>query len=246
MDWDDSGITLLNLDRSCDRLQHFMTVNAHLRNVERFSAIDGQAVSQEELRAQGALEGIPPYTPGALGVYLSHLAQWERAVTTGRIQTVAEDDAIFSHAFSTLQPHLVEVAGDDWDFILWGWNFDAFLWVDLIPNVSPAVIRTFQDRLRFGLSEFQEQQLEHSLFKLLHFFGLMCYSVSPRGARRMLDFCIPLRPMTIPFPGFDVVIENQGMDYMLNGIIPQMNAFVCLPPLVVSENRHETSTVQGS
>lgn len=237
------AVTVINLERSADRLHQFMRTNAHLRDVHRFNAIDSREISREDLRRKGLLEGDPDYTPGAIGNFLSHVAQWKDAILTGEPRTVAEDDAVFSYDFDTSHRALLQAAGAEWDFIIWGWNFDAYLWVDLIPGVSAGVIQTFEDQLRSGIVEFQFQCSGRSLFKLLHFFGVFCYSVSPKGARRLCDFCLPLRPMLIPFPRFDVVIENRTVDHMMNGVVHQMNAFVCIPPLVVSANRHETSTV---
>ncbi len=237
------GISLINLDRSPERLAAFHARNPHLEDVRRFSAIDGRRLVRSDLVKQGLLEGEPDYTPGALGLFLSHVELWRGVVQSGQEMTIAEDDAVFSHHFPEFSRTLVNSAGPDWDVIFWGWNFDVYLWVDLIPGVSPAVIRTFQDRLRDGIDAFQAQKLSPRLFKLLHFFGTVCYSVSPKGAKALLDFCLPLRPMLVPFPGFDVVVGNRGVDHLLNGILPDLKAFVSIPPLVVTENRHEISTI---
>jgi glycosyl transferase family 25 len=236
-------ISLINLDRSPDRLAAFHARNPHLGDVTRFRAVDGRELVRPRLVEQGLLRGEPNYTPGALGVFLSHVELWRTATKTKQAVTIAEDDAIFSRHFDRSSRALTEAAGPDWDLILWGWNFDVFLWIDLIPGVSPAVIRTFQERLREGVDAFQSQDLSPRLFRLLHFFGMVCYSVSPKGAGSLLDFCLPLRPMLIPFRGFDVTVENRGVDHLLNAVVPDLKAFVSIPPLVVTENRHETSTV---
>ncbi len=202
-------------------------------------------VNREELVKQGILTGEPDYTPGALGVFLSHVEQWKTCVRTGEVMTVVEDDAIISEEFESCSQSLIESVGPDWDVIYWGWNFDAYLWVDLLPGVCPAVIETFQNLLRDRVECFQSQRIPRQLFKILHLFGMVCYSVTPRGAQAMLDFCLPLRPMLVSFRDFEVRVENNGVDYMLNAILPDLRGFVCMAPLVVTENRHENSTVRN-
>jgi GR25 family glycosyltransferase involved in LPS biosynthesis/tetratricopeptide (TPR) repeat protein len=235
------AIDVINLDRSPDRFAGFISRNAHLRGARRFRAVDGRQVARADLARQGLLRGAPAYSPGAIGNFLSHTALWQAAVRTGEVVTVAEDDAVVARDFEACAGSLLASAGADWDVVFWGWNFDAYLWVDLLPGISPAVVQTFQDRMRNGIAGFQDQRLPRRLVRLLHQFGTACYSVTPNGARRMLEFCLPLRPMLTSWRGFDVKVENRSLDCMLNGIIPDLNAFVCIPPLVVVENRHEDS-----
>lgn len=239
-------LTLINLDRSTDRLRQFTAVNAHLRDVERFSAVDGQKLTREELRANGLMIGEPEYPMPTLGIFLSHRALWDRTIETEQPHTVFEDDAIVSRDFEAAQRRLLDAAGPGWDFILWGWNFDAYLWVDLLPGVSPAVIQTFQDRLRRGVADFQDQRPHRCLLKLLHFFGLVSYSVSPAGARRLRDYCFPLRPMRIEFASFDVAVVTKGVDRTMNGVVSQMNSYVCVPPLVITENLADSGSSRRS
>jgi glycosyl transferase family 25 len=72
----------------------------------------------------------------------------------------------------------------------------------------------------------------------------MAYTVSPSGAKALMDICLPLRDTLIPFVGYGVVIENETIDSMMNQAYPQLKAYVCMPPLAISENRHETSNTR--
>ena len=75
---------LINLDRSEDRLEEFYRVNLHIKDIERFSAIDGRGLRQT-LKEKGLLQegfGVD-YTDGGLGCAMSHKAQWERAGASG-------------------------------------------------------------------------------------------------------------------------------------------------------------------
>ena len=91
---------LINLDRSTERLETFYRMNSHIKDIERFSAIDGRGIRQT-LKEKGLLQesfGVD-YTDGALGNAMSHKALWERAVASGEALTVIEDDAVFCKNF---------------------------------------------------------------------------------------------------------------------------------------------------
>lgn len=237
------AVHVITLDRTPERREKFSRRNAHLQRVVRFSAVDGKQLDLAALRRDGLLQGDPPYTPGAIGASLSHATLWRKAAASGETLTIAEDDAVFAGNFATASAGLLAALPADWDFVLWGWNFDAYLWVDLIPGVSPAVLSMDQNRMRQNIEVFPQQTVTPQPMKLLHSFGLPCYSVSPRGVQRMLEFCLPVRPLMIAFEGFGVVVENRSLDMMLNGIMPKLNGFVSIPPLVLTENRKEQSTI---
>jgi GR25 family glycosyltransferase involved in LPS biosynthesis len=237
------AVHVITLDRTPERREKFGRRNAHLQRVVRFSAVDGKQLDLAALRRDGLLQGDPPYTPGAIGAALSHATLWRKAAATGETLTIAEDDAVFAQNFEAASAQLLATLPADWEFVLWGWNFDAYLWVELIPGVSPAVLTMDQNRMRQNIEAFPEQTVAPQPMKLLHSFGLPCYSVTPRGAQRMLEFCLPIRPLMIAFEGFGVVVENRSGDMMLNGIMPKLNGFVSIPPLVLTENRRELSTI---
>src|SRR5258708_18230143 len=78
-------IQLINLDRSPERLQQFTAVNGHLTNVERFPAIDGGRQDIAALTRNGTIEEavIERYTAGNLGLALTPLTLWEKAIAAG-------------------------------------------------------------------------------------------------------------------------------------------------------------------
>lgn len=83
-------VHLINLDRSAKRLADFRTLNGHLSEVLRFSAIDGQRLNVPKLVRAGVAEGdiLTSYTLGAVGAAMSHIALWEIAVSTGALVTI--------------------------------------------------------------------------------------------------------------------------------------------------------------
>ena len=238
-------LALLNLDRSPDRLAEFVRVNGHLGTVTRFAAVDGRTLDPQILVAQRLVEPavLPTYTPGALGAACSHLGLWAKAVEEARAITVCEDDAILHRQFPALADGLIATLPPDWDVVLWGWNFDSYLQFDLLAGVSTCLAAFNQATMRGGIDAFQNHAAAPRLFRLLRAFGTACYSISPKGAAILRSHCIPLRPMPVWFDGLNREIPNTGLDIMMNAAYPSIQAYVSFPPLAITENRHETSTI---
>lgn len=238
-------VQLINLDRSPERLAEFQARNAHLSDVRRFAAIDGRTVDRAALVERSLFDGRTRYGNGAVGVALSHLQLWQAAIDGGQPLTICEDDAIFHRDFESRAAAAIGGLAPGWDLILWGWNFDSFLQFDLVPGCSWCLAQFDQAQMRKGIDAFQGHAVAPTLYKLLRAFGIVCYTISPLGAARLRQAVLPIRPLEVYFPGLNRKIPNLGIDIVMNALYPRLNAFVCLPPLVITENRHEISTVQG-
>ncbi len=234
---------LLNLDRSADRLATFKRTNPAHAKIERFSAIDGALANRARLVANDVISADLRYSDGALGCAMTHLVQWRDAVTANEAITVIEDDAILAGNFVAEVERLT--AGGDWDYVAWGWNFDAWMSFDVIPGLAPCLSLFDQDELRAQSHRFPAEHVQSSLFRLRSAFGTISYSVSPRGAQKLLNFCMPLRPMSVSYPGHSKPMPNVGIDNMLALAWPHISAHVALPPLAVTNNERATSTVQS-
>jgi hypothetical protein len=75
--------------------------------------------------------------------------------------------------------------------------------------------------------------------------GLPCYSVSPKGARALRDFCLPLRPMQLRLPGENRFLRNIGIDCMMAALYPDLQAFASFPPLAVTRNEPAAGAPDG-
>lgn len=240
-------IHLINLDRSVERLERFKRSNARLAaRFIRWSAVDGRAVDPAPLIEQGRIDRavLATFSPGAVGCALSHLALWERAIQTAAALTLCEDDAIFNPGFPEAAEAALAGLPPDWDFVMWGWNFDSYLTFQMLPGVSPCVASFDQRAMSAGIRNFQQQTIAFQLYRLLRGFGTICYSISPKGAAALYRHCLPLRPMPVYFPGLNRTMANTGIDVMMNATYPAINAFVSFPPLVLAENEASGSTVQ--
>jgi glycosyl transferase, family 25 len=245
-------VKVLNLDKSPERLALFLKTNQHLNTISRISAIDGRMQSRKELQAKNILAGdMHGYSAGAIGCALSHLKQWKVAVQENKVLTIAEDDAIFHHQFELFAEKILSMLPKNWDIIQWGWNFDAILAFDLLPGVSICAGTFDQSSLRANTHIFQSLPIGPVPYRLKRSFGTVCQSVSPSGAEKLLKHCLPIRELDtyyplLDYPLLDRFLHNRGIDTMMNDLYPQINAYVCVPPLVVTKNEHELSTIQSA
>jgi glycosyl transferase family 25 len=240
-------IHVINLDRGADRLEAFRRLNAHLRDVVRFPAVDGMRLDLLGMTRHGDMDPalLEIYTRGAVGNVMSHLALWEQAIADDAVLTICEDDSIFNRNFVATAQALIARLPAGWDWISWGWNFNSFMQMDFLPGVTPCTLVPQQKRMRMGVEAFQAQVIAPAAFPLLQAFGLPCYTISPKGAREFRARCWPIRQMRLTMP-MGYFLDNVGIDVMTSMAYPVTQSFVCFPPLVISKNEADKSTVQGT
>jgi len=224
-------IHLINLDLSVDRLRKFHIRNSDLGSVLRVSAIDGRELDRSKLIADGIITNDLPYSPGSLGCSLSHISLWQKAVSQNTIVTIFEDDAICTRKFREKANIFLSKVPRDWELILWGFDHaQKFIWVNL--GFSNAKFEFYTEKSAEQTIDIQTSEFSSIPIKIAHSFGLYGYSVTPKGARTLLNFCLPLRKRFISFPGTGVVIDDICVDCTMCGIYSTMQAFACVPPLV--------------
>jgi len=240
----DVVVFYLNLARRKDRRDRFLAANATIARFHRWEAIDGSTLHVDELVRRGLLaEPLEAYTRGALGCALSHKGLWDHCAAGNTAITVCEDDAIFNRHFARRAETVLAALPNNWDIILWGWNFDAILHVDLIPGMKQAVMQFDAAALADRSCEFQEKAYEILPMRLVTAFGTICYSLSPHGARSLGERCFPLRNEFIPIAGMGRQLMNFGIDTIMNKHYSALQSYVSFPPLVWTDNDKSTSDV---
>ena len=233
---------MLNLVRSKERRVSFREFNKHL-TYEYFNAIDGRDLTIEQIRASGLFEENLPFPSlGAYGCALSHLKLWEISIDKNFPITVAEDDAIFRHDFLVQSNKVISTLPSDWDFILWGWNFDSVLSVNLLP--APIVMLSNQELMRKNAEVFQNQQSPSLPLALDKCFGIPAYTISPKGANRFKNLCYPMENFELKFPVLKNKMPTTGIDLAMARFFSTTKSFVSFPPLVITKNEHSISTIQ--
>ena len=237
-------VLYINLERRKDRNERFLMTNSAIAEFRRWNAVDGRDLCVEDLVRDDILAGpLRAYTPGALGVAASHRQIWQHCVSSGTPVTVAEDDAIFNRRFADKAARLLAALPSDWDIVLWGWNFDVMLHVDLFEGMEQCVMRF--DAARFGprVCEFQDRDYDVLPMRLIGAYGTVCYSVSPKGAGRLLESCFPLKKERVPIAALRRKLPNTGIDTVMNKYYRKMKSYVSFPPLVWTENDKTTSDI---
>lgn len=240
-------VNYLNLDRRPDRNLAFLELNRSVVDCRRIAAVDGSRLSRDELVASGIIEpDLNNYSSGALGAAVSHLRVWRLAVEENVTLTVAEDDAVFNCFFVKSAYQILGRLPTDWDIILWGWNFDSILHVGLFDGLNEAISHFSRRTLSDDIVRFRERIIEAAPLKLINAFGTVCYTISPRGAGKLLDRCFPLRNEVIPVPGLNANLCNMGIDTAMNKHYRELKAYACFPPLVWTENDKSQSDILPS
>ena len=174
---------------------------------------------------------------------MSQKKVWEECISTAAAVTVAEDDAVFNRHFADKAGTTLAALPPDWDIVLWGWNFDAPLHVEVIAGLKQSYLRFDGRRLGPRLHEFQEMDYRVMPFRLLGVFGMPCYSISPQGARRLSELCFPLRREPVPVPSLGRNLPNATLDTLMNKHYGSLKAYVAMPPLVWTENDKRASDI---
>jgi glycosyl transferase, family 25 len=233
-------VRVISLARETGRRDEFLRRNAHLPSVF-FDAVDGRALSMNEIRATGLFmpEVEATYDAHAYGVALSHWHLWNEAAAGSEPVTIAEDDAVFRRDFEARSEDMLAALPADWDMVLWGWNFNSALRVHPMGSAGPVEMLFDQSLLRESLDSFQALQTPVHAFKLDKAFGLFAYALSPKGAAAMLENCFPQRQLAVWFPVFKAHQPNVGLDVATNAAYLETQCFACFPPLAASPNVRE-------
>ena len=237
---------VINLARNPQRLKRFLEQNATARlHIERFEAVDGSKIDLVDAVANGTIVRGAKYTPGAIGVAMSHRAIWRDSIARKKCALVFEDDVILRRDLGDLLPKLVSQLPESWDIMLLGYNTDSILdlglgcgKISLYGSFSVAYPTSSE------LSAFADSNEPVGTYKLNGAFGISGYAISPRGAERLLSKCFPMDNRVIPIPALGRGIVLTGLDGMLNAFFRRISAFACFAPLVLPINDRSSSSVQ--
>jgi GR25 family glycosyltransferase involved in LPS biosynthesis len=233
---------VISLERTPQRWRAFEAANEGGPAYTRFDAIDGLKIDPLELISSGMMAEGLSYTHGAIGCALSHIAFWRACAVADGPVTVCEDDAILHPAFESCAAAAADLK-PDFDLILWGWNFNSVLAGELFDG-APFAMGFDEALMSQATAAFRNGRPTPILLRLHRAFGTPCYTLSPRGAAKLLALCLPLVPGRVFFPLLNRESENTGLDIPLNAAYPKIAAYAALPPLALTLNVAALSTVE--
>jgi GR25 family glycosyltransferase involved in LPS biosynthesis len=234
---------VINLDRCPEKYQRFLERNAGCKIAfERFSAINGLELTDEEVMAMGLVAPGAKFTRGAVGgaASLWRILNWIAGQNEPAL--VFEDDCTVRHDIIARLEMLLPTLGN-WDLLVLGYNTDSVLDLELAPGMkSMMVFRPARPDDRTD-AVFQRADSHVAALRLNTCFGPAANLISPAGAKRLLELCFPMdnRPVQIEALG-NRMLPTAGLDGMGNSTYRFMQAYACFAPLVVPRNDNATST----
>ena len=238
---------VISLDNYPDKYAQFLARNSRDDlSFTKFSAIDGKTLNKDFLIDHGVISSDLDYQIGILGNAMSHLSLWNLAIQTDSIIHIAEDDAVFRRDLGLQMRQVLEsYPTNDFDLIFWGFNRDlnaAFQ----IPGLGSCMVVMNEGDIKNedDLTAFQTSSSPVLLAKSTRVFGILSYSISPKGAQKLMAASLPLRPMAIDVSwgdglgsNRDLVFHNVGLDVLMGVILQdQINSLMMFPPLAISLN----------
>ncbi|MGI4954153.1 MAG: glycosyltransferase family 25 protein, partial [Janthinobacterium lividum] len=234
---------LINLDRHPERLAAFQAVHPHL-TIERHRGVDGDAVDRARLIENNVISPDLDYTNEALGRTLSHLVQWRDAIKADSAMTVVEDTAVLAPNFVDEVERVIAALPAEWEFVAWGHDSASVLF-EVSPGVLSRIQADFSTSNAEFMAGFSERLATTKAFRLQAGTGAMAYSISLRGAWRLQDAFMPIRPMSVRDVVRDQVMVNDGIDVMFARAWPLISAWVSFPPIAATRLGEVATTPPG-
>jgi glycosyl transferase family 25 len=240
---------VISLRRTPERLARFRKWNAPSGiRFHVFQAIDGRELRPEQLPRSVLVPGTSSYTTAALGSALSHGTLWRQCAVGNTPFLICEDDAALRTDAATAIRALMGQLPAGWDMICLGYNADTAMELDLGAGI----------RLRFGFPRKNPTLEQLTAFiatrnlvgaaRLVHFFGLCAYVLSPQGAKRLLNACFPLDDRYVMIESIGQLLRASTFDSRINAHLAEVTAYAAIPPIALPDNdpaRSAKSSSQG-
>jgi GR25 family glycosyltransferase involved in LPS biosynthesis len=247
-------VLVINLDRYPERMARFMAYNTMPGiEVERITAVDGEKLDRAELVARNLIAADLIYSTNSVACSLSHVRCWQRIVRMGRPAVVCEDDVALRRDFAELHEKFAPTLADA-EAIFWSFNFDMHV-AYRVPDMG--VCTTIYDERHFNdegrIAGFQAGQAPPVLYRPERLWGVACYSLTPRGAAKLLDRVMPLRNAKVTFPYPTGLRELSLCNFSSLGIdndlglvhVRELDAWVAVPPVAIHVTLNNVSTIDG-
>jgi glycosyl transferase, family 25 len=236
---------VITLDPKSDRFLQFAVNNPHLP-YKTFQGIRGSSLSladcvYEKLMTPECLAaGIA--TAGEIGCAASHKKLWELAANSKNGMLILEDDAathpLICEYIRRHQEKIFEA-----DIFLFSINTDSILEVEA-PNGLRQVLVFEQKYPSYAwiASALQRTKVEETqIWRLIKGFGLCCYFLTPKGAKRILELVFPLTLERTALPLLNISVPGINVDKRLIAFYENIDARISMPFLAWSPNSDSTT-----
>jgi GR25 family glycosyltransferase involved in LPS biosynthesis len=213
---------------------------------EWFEAVTPENFNKEELVRLNVIESSMNWKMTSVANALSHRALWEKSVNQNQNLIILEDDAILVRDFRKSVTPLLKKIGNDFDILLLGFNFDAYVFLEIFPGDSGLVKLEFnQLALQNEIDLVGFNIVRSNAYRLRSAFGNCGYVISPKGAALMIKSIYPLGERLVNPEGVNFRFHAQSKDALMCNVYGKSASYVAFPPLVYVTNNHSESTVQN-
>jgi GR25 family glycosyltransferase involved in LPS biosynthesis len=236
--------------RFTDRQKEFEIMNAHISNFSWSYGPDAREYHSIEVIRNELTEKVSPEIPWPASFVcnaLSHYGLIEECAKGKDIITIMEDDAVLVQDFDRKAMSLIDSLPDkDFDLIQWGWNWDSYLFV-LDQNNEIQKIDWTDKYLKVEPQNFRDTETQSALKPLILTFGIHCYSLTPRGAQKILDLYPVIQDIwvdSLELTG--ITYTSTTIDGVFNAFYPKMKAYISVEPLSYVTNDKQYTLLPGS
>jgi GR25 family glycosyltransferase involved in LPS biosynthesis len=217
------------------------------------TAVDGARLDRAELVARKLIAEDLIYSTNSVACSLSHVRCWQQIIRMGRPAVVCEDDVALRRDFAQVHEKFEPVLAVA-DAVFWSFNFDMHVAYQ-VPGMG--VCTAIYDESHFHdeerIARFQAGQATPALYRPERLWGVACYSLTPRGAAKLLDRVMPLRNAIVDFlypTGLKQMsrctFNSLGIDSDLGLVhVKELDAWVALPPVAIHVTHNNVSTIDG-
>jgi GR25 family glycosyltransferase involved in LPS biosynthesis len=230
------------------RLTKFFSDNGALADAQIIMGVNALRALEDpailaEIRARSSEESMWPL--GAVCCGLAHFEAISVCIESNEPVTIFEDDAVLVGNFDEKSKALIDEVGTEWDLIQWGYNWDSYLDIRY-PEKNGPVFRVglLSEKEKFSEETFRNSNVNSKLFPLVSTFGMHAYTISPKGAKKLLQHYPRITDIYID----NINLLNQGywalsLDMVLNSFYDKNECYVALPPLSYVVNDKQASVI---
>ena len=231
-----------------ERLNVFLNENDSVSDAQVIMGMNAHKVTSDPAMAEEIRKGSSEdctWPMGSICCGLAHFKALQECVQTNEPVSIFEDDAILVKDFDSKTLELIVQIDGDWDIIQWGFNWDAFMHYRMLGEEGPIFNLFLQSQIeKFRVDKFKSSGRKSTLFPLVSSFGMHAYTVSPAGAKKILEFYPKVSNYYVNNIGLvGASYWCSSLDMVLNAFYDSNSAYVALPPLSYVVNDKQASAI---
>ncbi len=238
-------LRLISIDPQ--RTYAFWQRNQHIRKTKQPLGTREEDLSDDEISifATDDLAKISQKAGrGNIGNAHSIYHELRECIEDGRPRIILEDD-------TQLHPDINKFVVETWpairslDLLILGGNTDSVITFEAMHGMPLSSCflneedkHPTYERITTMLAKTPISKT--SIYKLHHIFGSHAWIVSPKGAKKLINYCFPLNVELIDIPLLPRKLLGISFDIRWNSALKHMDAGICIPFLAMTPNNSKS------